>query len=392
MNRNGLTRALLSVGLFAGLIAGSASAQTSDRQAVARNLVSAGMVKPHDKVLITGSVRDAELLEDIAIEVMKVGGEPLISLSSDQLTRRSYDEVPAVYDTLTPALSMGLTSMFDVQIAVDVGEMEGLLAHVPMARRTARAKAAEPANKVYFEKNFRSVNLGNGLYPTATLSRRLGVPMETLANVFWRAAATSPSDLRAKGDAIRAIFANGKQVSVTHPNGTSLTFAVDADRGFISDGVLTAEKVKQGSAAATTWLPAGEVILPAKAGTATGKLVVERSMFDGKMITGLTLTYDKGRLVSMTGQGVEGLRAAYEAAGTGKDQFGYIDIGINPETKLPVGMGRTVWTANGSVTLGLGDNRGFGGTNESDFGLPSQLAGATVKVDGKTVIEAGALR
>jgi hypothetical protein len=51
-----------------------------------------------------------------------------------------------------------------------------------------------------------------------------------------------------------------------------------------------------------------------------------------------------------------------------------------------------VWTAPGAVTVGLGDNRAFGGTNASDFGLATQIGGATVKVDDKTVVESGTLK
>lgn len=392
MMRNGMIRYALVPGLLLGLLSTYASGQTPDRRAVARNLVRAGMVKQHDKVLITGSVRDAQLMEDIAIEAMKVGAEPLITLSSERMGRRSYDEVPAIYDTLTPALGRAIVSTFDVQIAVDVGESEGLLAGVPQVRRTARAKAGEPVTKLFYERNVRFVNLGNGLYPTATLSRRLAVPQTRLANVFWRAAAASPTELRGKGESMRSAFASGKQVSLTHPNGTNLTVEVDASRGFTSDGMLTAEKVKQGAAAASTWLPAGELILPAKAGTARGKVVIDRILYDGKIIRGLTFTFENGRVVSMTGQGIESLKARYDASGGGKDQFGYIDIGLNPETRLPVGTGRLLWTASGSVVVGLGDNRGFGGTNASDFNLSAQLGGATVKVDGRTVVDNGVLK
>jgi len=147
MIRKGMIRYALVPGLLLGLLSTYASGQTPDRRAVARNLVRAGMVKQHDKVLITGSVRDAQLMEDIAIEAMKVGAEPLITLSSERMARRSYDEVPAIYDTLTPALGRAIVSTFDVQIAVDVGESEGLLAGVPRVRRTARAKAGEPVTK-----------------------------------------------------------------------------------------------------------------------------------------------------------------------------------------------------------------------------------------------------
>lgn len=43
------------------------------------------------------------------------------------------------------------------------------------------------------------------------------------------------------------------------------------------------------------------------------------------------------------------------------------------------------------TAVGLGVNRGFGGTNASDFGLATQIGGATVKADGKAVVENGAL-
>lgn len=317
----------------------------------------------------------------------------MISLASERLFRRSYDEVPASYDTLPPTLDLAIVNTFDVQILVDVGEADDILAGVPQARRAARAKAGEPVTQAFFQRNARLVNLGNGLYPTATLSRRLGVPQSELATTFWKGAGVPAQTLRTSGEAVRTTFAGSKMVTLTHANGTNLTFGVDAGRAFVSDGAITPEKLKQGGAAANTWLPAGELILPATAGTAEGKVVIDRMLWDGQEVRGLTLVYSKGRLTSMTAaSNIEDLKARYDAAGGGKDQFGYIDIGLNPETKLPLGTGRIVWTAPGAVTVGLGDNRGFGGTNASDFGLATQIGGATVKADGKTVVENGALK
>ena len=371
----------------------TAGGQSRDMRSVARNLVQAGMVKPGDKVLINGSVRDAALLEDIAVEVMKVGGHPLMTLSSDRLARRSYDEVPARFDNVTSPVAALLVDNFDVQINLDVGENEGLLAGVPMARRAARIKAGQPINDAFFKRHVRSVNLGNGLYPTATLSRRLGVNQSDLAGAFWRASAVSPGSLRTKANALRQTFANGQVVTLTAPNGTNISFRVDADRALISDGALTEDRVKQGSAAASTWLPAGELMFPAANGSANGKIVLDRYLWDGRLIRGLTLVFDKGSLTSMTAANdMSGVKAAYDAAGGAKDRFGYIDIGLNPETRLPVGSGRIIWTAPGSVVIGFGDNRGFGGDNTSDFGFAAQLSGATITVDGKPVVASGRLR
>ena len=371
------------------------AAQTSeqDRRAVARNLVQAGLIKPGDKVLISGSVRDASLLEDIAIETMKAGGQPLVTLGSEQMLRRSYDEVPASYDTLAPALGLAMVNVFDAQILVDVGESEGVLAGVPIARRVAREKAGEPVTAAYFARGARLVNFGNGLYPNPTLARRLGISQTELSDAFWRAARVPAATLRARADSLRTAFAGAKRVSLTHPNGTSLTFAVAADSALVSDGALTPEQVKRGSAAASTWLPAGELILPAVAGSADGKLVIERVLWDGQEVRGLTLTFAGGRLTGMSAAaGLAPLKERYDAAGGAKDQFGFLDIGLNPAATLPVGSGHLVWMAPGAVTVGLGDNRGFGGSRASDFALPMQLAGATVTVDGRPIVQAGKLR
>jgi aminopeptidase len=382
-----------SIAATAVLFSVTAGAQSRDMRSVARNLVQAGMVKQGDKVLINGSIRDAALLEDIAVEVMKVGAHPLITLSSDRLTRRSYDDVPARFDNVTSPVGRLLVDEFDVQINLDVGENEGVLAGVPMARRTTRSKAGQPINDAFFKRNVRSINLGNGLYPTATLSRRLGVKQSDLAGAFWRASAVSPATLRTRANALRQTFANGQVVTLTAPNGTNISFRVDPNRALISDGALTEDRVKQGSAAASTWLPAGELMLPAANGSANGKIVLDRYLWDGRLIRGLTLVFDKGALTSMTAANdFAGLKAAYDAAGGEKNRFGYIDIGLNPETRLPIGSGRIVWTAPGSVVIGFGDNRGFGGSNTSDFGFAAQLSSATITVDGKPVVASGRLQ
>jgi aminopeptidase len=371
----------------------SAAGQTPNTQTLARTLVQDGLVRQGDKVLITGSVRDATLLEDIAVEAMRVGASPLITISSDRLTRRGYSEVPASYDNITSPVDMLLVENFDVHISVDVGESESLLADVAIERRTVRAKAAQPVNDAYFKRTVRVVNLGNGLYPTVALARRLAVPPAAASAAFWRAASVSPALLRGKGEALRQAFNGRKTVTLTAPNGTNITLGVEGGRSIISDGALTPEKVKQGSAAAATYLPAGELIIPATNGSANGTVVIDRTLWDGRLIRGLTLTFKDGVLTSMTAANdLGGLGTRYEAARGAKDRFGFIDIGLNPETKLPIGTGRIIWSAPGSVIIGFGDNREFGGGNSSDFTYIGQLANATLTVDGRPVVEKGRLK
>jgi leucyl aminopeptidase (aminopeptidase T) len=363
----------------------------ADRAAVARSAAHAARIKPGDRVLVTGSVRDADLLEDLAVEAMKLGGQQMIAIGSDRLTRRSYDDVPAVFDTLSPTLGFALVNSFEVQLGVDVGESDSVLAGVPPARLAARAQVGVPVNTASLKRGVRSVNVGNGLYPTAALARRLGVARSDLANVFWRAVAVAPESLQARGAAARATLTGGRRVTVTAPNGTNISFDVIGAKTFLSDGAL-APQAPQGAAWAT-WLPAGELLATPVVGTAEGKVVIDKVVVRGTEVVGLTLMFGRGRLTSMTAtSGVEAIQVSYDAAGGAKDLFGYIDLGLNPEVRLPLNTGGIVWMAAGAVTIAFGDNQYVGGTNVSDFSMVGALAGATVSVDGRAIVENGVLK
>jgi leucyl aminopeptidase (aminopeptidase T) len=370
-----------------------AEAPPADLKAVAKAMVQAAMVKSGDKVLISGSVRDNDLLEDLAIETMKAGGQPLITIGSDQLTRRSYEEVPATYDSQPQTAALAVEGTFDVGLSVEAGESEKVLAGVPAARVAERAKAAKAVSDAILKKGMRSVNLGNDLYPTAALAEHLGKTKAEVTAVFWKAAMVPPETIRAKGEAMRTVLASAKQLTLTSANGTELKFGVAAEKGFVSDGAITAEKVKQGHAAVQTWLPAGELLLPVAPGTAEGKVVIDKFVFQGTMIEGLTLVFSKGKLTSMTAKsGSAELEALYAASGGGKDLLGYLDLGLNPEATLPTDAGRIVWMAPGAVTIGIGDNTAWGGANISNFSLACPVSGATLTAGGKALIENGTLK
>jgi aminopeptidase len=369
------------------------STPAPDLKAVAASMVRAGLVATGDKVLITGSARDAALLENLAIETMKAGGQPLITLDSEQMARRSYDEVPVSYDSQPQSVGLAIAQTFDVQLSVDVGENDALLAGVPPARIAARAKASQPIAEALLKRSVRTVNLGNGLYPTAPLAARLTKPQPEFGQLFWKAVAVPPETIRSRGETLRRALIAAKQVTLTSANGTNLTFGVQAEKGFVSEGALTPDKVKQGRAATETWLPAGELLVPVAPGTADGKIVVDKLLSSGQIVEGVTLTFVKGTLTSMTAKsGIENLKARYDASSGGKDQFAYIDLGLNPEVTLPTNTGRIVWMAAGGVTIGVGDNTGWGGTNVSNFSLPAAVTTATLTADGKALIENGTLK
>ncbi len=361
-------------------------------KALARRIVTqSARVKEGDIVLINGSVRDMELLEDIAVEVQKQGGYPLISVFSERLGRMSYADVPEKYDSKPPKLGMALAKMANVSINVEGVESPDYLADVSPARMAARAKAGESVSAEYRKNGVRFVNVGNDLYPTAWRAKNYEMPIDGFARLFWDGVNIDYSALQTSGEKMRTMLA-GKVMEITHPNGTNLKFNIAPTPVFVSDGVITDEDARNGNL--NVYLPAGEAVVIPAANSGSGKFVVDLDYVNGKEVRNAVYTFENGKLVSMTGEG-EGfaeLKKYYDAAGPGKEILGYADIGINPNYVLSPKSKYGNWISAGMVSVGSGGNTWAGGTNTSSGGAGGHLAGATVKVDGRVIVENGVLK
>lgn len=377
-----------------GLETATEEGTAPDSEAVAQKLVtqSAG-IREGDIVLITGGVRDLKLLEDLAVAARKAGAFALVEILSERMIRKGYDDVPAKYDSQPPELGRKLAYIVTAVISVDFVENQEFLAGVPPERMAARGKASEGLAKLWQDRKIRQVNLGNGLYPTAQNARNFGVSQEQLAKMFWDGVNVNYSELNATGEGVRKVLASAKEVQITNPNGTDLKVRVEGRPVFVSDGVISPEETKKGGASNQVWLPAGEVYLAPVPGTAEGKLVADDDFYQGTLIQGMTVTFRGGKVTSMTAKsGLEAFKALYDASGSGKENFAFIDIGINPNVRIPEGSRMVNYVPSGMVTVGIGNNLWAGGNNSAPFGWSGYLSRCTVKADGKVLVENGVLK
>jgi leucyl aminopeptidase (aminopeptidase T) len=367
--------------------------KTVDYEALAQKLVNqCAAVKEGEVVLVSGGVKDIELLEDIAVNVSKVGAFPLIIVGSDRLTRKMLTEVPEKYDSQFPILNMKLFDFTNVVIGVSYGEDPGLLADIPPDRIAEISKASAPVNDLAVKRNIRQVSLGNGLYPTEALAKQFGMTKNELSEIFWNGVNTDYSKLEAKGKALKEMLKAGKEVQITNTNGTDLKVRIENRPVFASDGTTSAEDLTGGLAAMQVYLPAGEVFVTPVPGTAEGIVIVDHDYYQGKLIEDIKLTFKEGKLISMTAKsGLEPLKAMYDAAGPGKEEFSFIDIGINPDVKIKPGSMLLTWMPSGMLTIGIGNNIWAGGENKNPYGYNFFMPGSTVKVDGQILAENGAL-
>jgi aminopeptidase len=368
------------------------SPQPAEYRSIAEKVVaqSAG-VQDGDLVWISGSDEDLPLLEEIAIEVRKRGGDPFVTVASQKLGRRMYDEIPAKYDSRAPELDIKLAGIIDVFITTEYGEGRTFKG-VPAERIAARQKASAPVAELARKRGVRSVALGNGLYPSAERAEQLGVSRDQLAGLMYGGVDADYDALQATGERVQRVLAGGKELRITHPNGTDLRVGISGRPVTVSDGIISPQDRKKGGAANSVWLPAGEVFLIPGPGTATGTFVSDEDYIQGERVEGLRLEFKAGKLTSMSAKsGLEPLQALFDAAGPGKDLVGVIDIGINSGVKPPQGKPVRVWSEAGTVTVVIGNNTWAGGNNQVNFAVSPYTTGGTVTVDGKVLVKDGEL-
>ena len=374
------------------LSAGDAPKIERDLDALAAKLVTeSARVREGELVQITGDVKDAEVLEDLAVQVRKQGAHPLVALSSDRLTRRLYD-VPAKYDTQSPGWDIKLAGLADVRFALE-SEDEASLAGVAPERVAAREKTFQPVFETIRKRNVRMIFLGNGLYPTASRAKQFGISEAELSKVFWDGVNVDYAQLHATGERVKEALAAGKEIRLTNSNGTDVRANIEKRVVTVSDGVITDEKRKQGGAACWTYLPAGEVFVSTAPATAEGRVVVDRLFYRGKEINDLILGVKDGKVVSLEAKAnADELRADFKAAAEGKDRFGVIDVGVNPNVRPPAAGKVLTYVQAGMVSVNVGNDTWAAGDDNTPFGLAMFLPGSTLAVDGKVIVEKGELK
>jgi aminopeptidase len=370
----------------------SSTRPTRDYRSAAEKVVSQSAgVKQGDLVLVFGRDDDLPLVEDIAVEVRKRGASPLVSVATERLDRRLYDEVPAQFDTQAPGMMTKLAGIVDVIIITESGEGRTLKGVAP-ERIAARGKAFAPVAELMRKRGVRTVSLGNGLYPSAERAEQFGISRDELADMMYGGIDADYDHLQATGRQVRELLAGGKELRITNPNGTDFKVGISARPITVNDGIISAEDQKKGGAATQVWLPAGEVYLTPVPGTGDGIVVADQFFYQGDTIKGLRLEFKAGKLTSMTAEaGLKPLQAAYNAAGPGKDLLGVVDIGINPGIKSPEGSPVHVWGKAGTVTVSVGNNTWAGGSNQVNFGLAAYSPRSTATVDGKPLVRDGKL-
>lgn len=373
----------------------SARAQTAGQaDQLANKLVHDVLhVKPNQIVVITGDTSSLPIIESLVTALREAGAFGITDIGTTREAALYYQRVPAKYDSQPPKDFLTLARIADAIVNIQFPFDPSVTKNVPPARLNATAAAFNVYTDYVLKRPVPSVFLGNGLMPSAQSAKFFGVSEDQLSSLFWSGVNTDYNALRRDGNKTYAAVTRARSVHLTAPNGTDFTFTALSNAGQINTGTISDTDRQKGGIFVQKQLPAGDVYFIPRAGTANGTIVFGPTNVNGTDVNSFKVTFRNGKLVSMhaSGGGTE-IAKFYATGGAGRDELGWVDLGVNRSMSVPAGRwGAAPSMAAGYITAGVGNNLGVGGSDRSPFAFASNVPNATVAVDGKAFVRNGKL-
>ena len=355
---------------------------------IARKVVKECLqVKEDEQVLIQTWDHTLDISNSLALEVYQAGAIPIVNLSTQDTFLNYLTKVPEEYYGKTPRASLALLDEIDAQIVLFGPKDPNVLKMAPGERFAKAFESDKPMMEKLRERKIRTALLPVG-YITQERALNYGFDLSKWRNNHDQAMDVDMQKMSALGKNLSSKLHHASKVHVSHSNGTDLTFAIQDRPVHVRDGIIDQEDISKGNF--TESLPSGSVIVAPVESSAEGTVLFDSSQaLMGKMVKGFTLRFQNGKLASFDAkENLDAFAGMYRGATGDKDRLGGFSIGINPKAQ-PVGLINADELALGSVTIGIGSNKDYGGKNDTTLGFAQTLNKATVEVDGRVLLQEG---
>lgn len=182
-------------------------------------------------------------------------------------------------------------------------------------------------------------------------------------------------------DWLRPFIVDSKEIKVTSPAGTEITFSVKNTHGKSTD-LLKNQPGKWGN------LPMGEVDSGVEG--ANGKIVIDGSMAGIGLLKEPIVLEVKDNITSITSDNTDSkrLREILDKVGPKAYQIAEFGIGTNPKAQI-TGKILEDEKVKGTVHFAVGNDLTYGGENNVPIHLDGLVRKPTIMVDGEVVMEEG---
>ncbi|MBY8988540.1 MAG: aminopeptidase [Candidatus Lokiarchaeota archaeon] len=350
----------------------------------AKNIVNAiNIQKKGENVLVRGGVYTQDLLEEIALDVYRKNGIPVITSNSDYYTESTFQDpnISSEILEMTPLHYLKLIENIDAYIVIEPDEDPGVRSRAPREKLNAKIKYNSPIKDVLYggKKEFApGKKWCYAGWPSKKAANYYNIEYELLEKFIVGGISIPQEKMNKITENLGKYFENAKNVYVTDDLGTNFWVSIQ-DRAKIQDnGLLSDDRIALGLLGGN--LPAGEVFFPPheKSGEGTLFCPITRDRLSNKIIKNIHLNFKNGQLLIDEVTADENLS---ELVNTFKQSekidrdknlpeirtynIAELGIGCNPEITKAIGYILTDEKINGSVHIAFGSNAMMGGTSVS---------------------------
>ncbi len=381
----------------------------------AENIVKCVKVSEDDCVYIRGGSYCQELLEEVALNVLRKGGLPHISSSSDNYAETLYQDEQIKIKTLekTPKHVLKMIENIDIYIVIEPYENPSIQNKFPRDKLFASSKASAPIKDVLYggkkeyEPGKRWLYAG---FPSKKAAEYYNIDYNLYEQFIIEGMSVPVEELMKTTENLGKHFENAKKVHIKDDLGTDCWVSIENRRINYDAGMLTDEMIAVGDLGGN--LPAGEIFIAPNEKLGEGKLFcpLTKDRFSNKILKNVELYFKDGVLqidkVSSDND-LEDLISSFkecEEIDKTKDlaeirtyNVAELGVGCNPKITKAIGYILTDEKITGSVHIAFGSNKMYGGTSISqmhwDFVTTPQADIIVEYKDGskKKIMESGKL-
>jgi aminopeptidase len=352
----------------------------------AKNIVKAiNIQRKGENILVKGGTYSQDLLEEIALEVYRNNGIPIIISTSDNYknTINQDDNIKSEILEITPIHYLKLIENIDAYIVIEPLENPGVLSNAPREKLNARIKYTAPLRDVLYggkEKYAPGKKWCYAGWPSKKAAKYYNIEYNLLEKFIVGGMSVPQNKMDEITKNLGQFFENVKNVHVSDDLGTDFTVTIQDRPMILDNGLLSDDRIALGLLGGN--LPAGEVFFPPheKIGEGTLFCPLTRDKMTNKIIKNTHLKFKEGKLLI---DEVTSEENQSDLINTFKDNekidreknlpelrtynVAELGIGCNPEITKAIGYILTDEKINGSVHLAFGSNKMMGGTSVSQL-------------------------
>ncbi|MCI3919953.1 aminopeptidase [Paenibacillus sp. TRM 82003] len=334
-------------------------------------------VQPGEKILISGSTSAIPLIKEVYRSVLRAGGYPhtnveipgllgtfLREASEDQLGYAGWHEL--------------LFYHMDGYVNILSEENTRELTNVESARTTIRSKARRPVLDYLMADKAKWVLTK---YPTQAYAQDAEMSIDELESFIFNATNVDYAEIERSMEAAAAKFDAASKVRIVGTNGTDVTVNIEGRKGIIAAGRHN--------------VPDGEFYYTPNFRKTEGTIFFEwPTVFKGREISGIRLTFREGKVVEASAQ--KGQPFLEEALDTdeGARYLGELGIGANFGIDQPTKDILFDEKIGGSIHLALGQAYEQGGPDGNKSVIHWDIVkglkdGGAIYLDGELVQKNG---